>query len=521
VRVLVFLVLSLPAATFGQTRASRCWQACERNVTEPRARASACGTCLTRPDEPAAWLARAPVPTEQLLLDPDWEVRWAGLVQDARANRTTAARQLARWVTRVDDERPCVTAAHAAGLAKQSVAQLLENEPLALRACIAREPAVIAALSTELYAESAGTRREALRHLARALARPPARVVLDALPAHPAAFDPLVLETLRDVAFEEDATAPGALLATATPADVEAMNRALAVFSAQRDQARAQRASTDPTQRKEALRQLAALAPLSEPELLEAVLEADAGLRGMAGRGLARGEQGSFAAMASRRLSGARPATLAQQEALLRLMGDLHETDCAAVALETWRERARPVSLRTLALPIAASCEWAAAQEEVERALRSEPDVDRPAAVAALAFAPASAQLFERLERASTATSPEVRAAACDSIGARRWRGGAARVTSLLADPVGAVRLAAARAAFSLETPGLELKLVHLLEGDDDAAVRSEAASLLGRLGGPRAVTALHQAARNDTNTGVKLVAAQSLRKLGAGSLSP
>ncbi len=523
-RRLGFLLFFVSGLAVAQPRTSRCWAACERNVFDPRVRASACGACLTRPDDTAAWLGRAPTPLARLLEDPDWEVRWAGLRLEATRAKTTPARQLSAWASRstgAELQRACVTAVHAAGVERRTLASLLDQERAALEGCVARAAAVRHEVATGLYDPQGAVRREALLHLGHAFDRRPARVVLDVVPSRPAAFDALVLETLADVTLETDATAPAELLAAATPADVLTMNRLLAVFSAQRDEARAGLRAVELVPRKEAMARLASLAPLSEPELLDAVSDPDPGLRLAAGRGLARGEHSSLAAVAARRLSGERPATLAQQRGLLRLVGDTQDPACAATALETWRDPTRDFTLRALALPVAASCRWEAAREDVEQVLTRGAPEAQAAAVAALAFAPPSPQVFERLTWASGALRPDVRDAALRSMATRRWRGGLPRVTAGLSDPDPTVRITAVRALVTLDAPNVEGRLAQQLEADRDPAVRRVAAELLGTLGGPRAITALQGAARKDPDVDVKFVATQSLRTLGVGSLTP
>lgn len=516
------LLLLCAHGVAAQPRSARCWAACERNVTEPRVRASACGACLTHPDDASAWISRAELPLEPLLRDVDWDVRFAALEKEASTSEVPVSRLLAKWIARTPDtELTCLTAVHAAGKKKKALPALLEGEPAALKTCQSLEPKLLARLGAELYDERSGTRSEALAHAALAFAKSPARVVLDALPSHPAAFDPMVLETLRDVVFEHDATPAGALLASAGPDDVKAMNRALAVFSTQRDQAKKGLSDPEPARRKEALRTLADLAPLSEPELLGVLEDPEAGTRAMAVRGLARGEVRTVSAMAARRLSGEAPATAGQQIALMKLVGDLHEADCASVALETWRDVKRAPALRALALPTAASCRWDAVRDDVETALASGDETAQTPAVLSLAWAPTSEQLLERLHRATEAPAASTRAAACEAIAHRRWIRGAQYVMPLVQDPSPDVRRTAARALLTLEVPGFELKVVKLLQTDADASVRRVAAEILGHVTGPRPLTALTEAARNDSDPDVKLVAAQSLRKLGAGSLLP
>lgn len=519
---LAFLALALVATVaLAQPRASRCWAACERNVTEPRARASACARCLTHPDDVAGWLAHTSLPLEQLLADPDWDVRWAALERAAKQRGHTPALELAAWyrsAPEADRSRACATALHAAGSARQPLARLLGREAALLEPC-ARLPTVLA---VELYDEAATTRQQALRHLAVALERPAARLVLDVAPTRAAAFDPLLVDTLGELQGPAGQTAPAALLAAASPTDVSVMNRLLAVFAARHDAAKQKLgAATDVLARKAAMLELAALAPLSEAELLDGLTDAEQAVRLMALRGLARGEGTGLSEAAGRRLAGEKPATRAQRLAMLELMDATHEPACATIALSAWGHGSLEPDVRARALSTAAACRWEVAAAEVWRVLRSPALGDRVAGVGALASAPASEQLFEQLRHASGAPEAELRAAAIDSMAARRWRGGLGRVTALVTDEDARVRAAALRALLTLEAEGVESRLVSRLGADPAPEVRMLAAELLGRLGSPRAIGALREAARNDADPGVKLVVGQTLRRLGAGSLSP
>ncbi len=522
------LVLTLASPAAAQSRVSRCWAACERHVTDPRLRASACGACLTSPDQGAAWLARLPALPEHLLEDADWEVRWAALLAQAREHQSTAPRELAKWLTRARGEevdRACLTALHAAGALKTPLATLLgaasSGDARAAQTCMGRSQALTEALWVDLYSLDAAARREALTHLARAFERPPARVVLDALPSHPPAFDEQVLETLASWSLEAEVSPAASLLAAATPSDVATLNRVLAVYGRQREEARAQLASPQEAVRRQALSRLAELAPLSEPELLGLLTDPLPSFRLMAARGLARGEARSLAQLAEGRLSGARPASVAQQQALLELVGDKHEADCAPTLLKTWNDAARAPGLRARALVVATSCSWTLAGPAVEAALAAPRELERAASMAALGFAPRTEQLTQRLERATTAPEPSVRSAACQAIAQQRWRAATPRLLTLATDVDAGVRAEALRSLVALDAPGLEARLVAALEKDSAPTVRAAAATLLSRFSGARALGALSQASRNDTDPNVKLVAAQSLRKLAPGSLPP
>ncbi len=493
-------------------------------MADPRRRATACGACLTAPDQADAWLSRLAEPPAGLLEDQDWEVRWAGLISEARKTKVTGAHQLALWLTRARGEelqRACLTAVHAASAFKQSIPALFSADPRAAQTCLAQEAALRRALWVDLYSESALLRREALTDLSRAFDHPAARVVLDALPSHAVEFDELVLDTLASWSVEAGVAPAASLMAAATAKDVETMNRVLAVYARKRDAAKPLLASPQEPVRRQGMGLLAELAPLSEAELLTALADPVYSLRMHAVWSLARGEKRSVAAMAGARLSGLKPATAAQQRVLIELVGDKHEDDCAPILLESWRDRARDPELRARALAIAASCSWSAAKEDVEAAFISHELFDRAAAVSALGFSPRSEQLTERLLRASDAEEPSLRVAACRAMARQRWRGGVARLTAMASEETPEVRSEALSALVALDAPALDVKLSSVLEKDASPQVRATAAGLLAGFTSPRAISALSHASRNDTDPNVKLVAAQSLRRLAPGSASP
>jgi len=514
------LFIMLSATVFAQqARVSRCWEACERNLDDPRVRASACTACLTHPEDPAAWLVRAPTPRERLLADADWQVRWAGVEQEAVSSHKELSKVLAGWLASLRDAelvRGCVTAVLGAGKTKQTFAGLLGPQA---GLCQKVKGEVAQALDTQLYDERAGVRLETLRYRAKALGLPPARVVLDAVPGHPPSFDGLLLDTLSEFASEEPTTAPAQLLAAAKEADVLVMNRLLAVFSARADAARlSMEKATDPLDRKDAMLRLVGLAPLSEADLLSGIVDGDANVRRVAVRGLARGGGGSIVAATRAFLTNQKPATLAQKRALLLFMGDASEEGCATTALELWRTSTLEAELHALALPVSASCEWSVAQPEVERIFREHANpTDVAAAVACLGYAPLVPQTMERLEFALGHVEPEVRARACDAVARHRWRKAIPRVAALARDADARVRASGLVSLAALDAPSLDQLLSHALDADGDVSVRATAARLLGEFSGPRSLSALTRAARNDADPNVKLVAAESLRKLRAG----
>jgi HEAT repeat protein len=243
----------------------------------------------------------------------------------------------------------------------------------------------------------------------------------------------------------------------------------------------------------------------------------------VAARGLGRGLGGTIATATQRYvLRTPTPASLAQQLALLKFMGDANDPTCADVAMQIWNTATLDASLRRRALPVATACDEPKARDTVERILRS--DSQGPAlaaAVASLASAPRDEQLLERLEQSVRNPDGAVRAAGCEAIAAHRWRAGVQRLLPLLKDPEAAVRAAAMDALLLLDAPNLDTPVAHLLDADPSPEVRLTAARVLGVLGGPRALATLTNASRSDADMNVKLVAAESLRRLGSGSRPP
>lgn len=433
-----------------------------------------------------------------MLNDDDWRVRWAALGETARREKRTPAEALKRWLGKASGEAlrlACLTAAHA-------------SPPLPSQ-CEAEAASVRDALRVQLYAEALSTRADALTALAAAFSQPRARVVLDVLPTRPADFDALVFDTLVEASPIDGRAALGQLLDAAGPGDVATMNRLLAVAARRRDEARPRLASADT--RREAIRTLRALLPSSEPELFSVLRDGDVASRGAAMRAVASHERRSVSLMAAPRFAEPSALDATQQRALLELLGDVHDADCSAVALALWNGSG---PLKAPALRVAASCDWVASQPAVSAALRDDTAPIRAAAVDALAHAPMSAQLKEQLQFAANAEAPVVRAAAARAIAAKRWRAGASHVKKLVDDADPDVREAALTAATALDAPGLEQTLMRALTTDAAPRVRSTAAELLGRAASPRTEAALVEAAKNETDSAVKMVVERALRTI-------
>lgn len=506
------VLLAVNAAA--QPRGTRCFAACERLVHDARERAVACAICVTHPADPTAWLGSATVSTAALLEDDDWQIRWAGLEREAQQRHLTPTRALTQWVLKGEPQRPCVTAAHRAGAARRPLRALLE--PRALERCLARDTGLEAALQIELYDPWPPVRRQALEHLSQALEVPLGRAVLAAAAHHPAAFDPLLIDTLCEVTEGTDATCPAVLVAGAGPGDETLMNRLLAVLGAKKDEAVKRFDAPEPDAHRHALPLLAELAPLTEAELLAALDDADASIRGGAARALARGEGRTLTEAVVARLEGHKPASASQQEALVRVLGGLHPDDCAAGLLAAWKGAGLAPPLARLVLITAAACDWSVAGATAEvQAARGD-----PAGVAALASAPRTAALMGSLQALLGNPDPGQRAAAIEALAAHRAMHALHEIRVHLTDADAGVRAAAVRAVAALPAPSLETDLLARL-GDADAGVRRAAAEALPQVASPRAMAALDRAAKHDADDGVKMVAARALRKLGRGSLAP
>lgn len=488
-RRFVLLLVLLCASAQAQTRVTRCYETCNAYVSDAKLRATSCASCLRAKDDSHAWLQSLPEVPSAMLNDADWKVRWAALGERARRSKTTAEIQLKNWAAKASGDellRACLTAAHVTTMPSQC------------RSVNVRTP-----LEIELYDEAATTRTEALVALSRALSVPRARVVLDVLPTRSSEFDALLFDALSD----GESPAVMQLLSVAKDTDVAAMNRILAIVNTRTNAARP-KLNGDHAARIEAVRTLRQLLPTSEPELMSVLLIDDLPARDMAMRGIATAENRSVSRMAEARFFGEKPATAEQQAALLSLLGDVHDKDCATVTLRLWK------SLRLDALRIAAFCSWPEAMAEVELALRDDDVLKRAAGVEALAFAPNSPQLQERLQFAAAAKAPEIRRAAAKAIGARRWRGGTSRIEMLVADVDATVRNEALKSAHALEIPIIEAKLRKALETDVSPEVRRTAADLLGVYASPLNRVTLEAAAKSEKDESVKMVVERSLRRI-------
>ncbi|GMU61563.1 MAG: DNA mismatch repair protein MutH [Myxococcaceae bacterium] len=526
---LLSLVLLPWVAAQAQSRdaTARCREACARYVPDVRAQAAACAPCLTHPGEPAAWLERLKQAPPGAREDPDWAIRWGALRLEARGTPQSAQRRLGQWVARsAGGERvlACLTALHVAGALEQRLGDFLApaktGEPSAAGACAVLEAKLLEAVEPSLFAIEPVERRETVRHLSKALGKQPAQVLLKALQSRPVEFDELVAGELAALAQDGAEPAGRALLLAATPANQAEVNRLLAVYARQRDELRPKLAHPSLEERRAAVSQLAALAPLSSPELSACLEDVSASVRLAAAKGLARGEGRSLSEAAGARLAG-QEAGVPARLAWLELLSDTSSPGCADVGLRAWEQRDAPVRVRSAALSTAASCDWARAEAAVASAAASKDPAERAAAAWAAAKGPTNPRTVSLGTTALASSDPEVLAAGLAGAARHRQKAQAARAAQLATHPSPQVRAEALKALSTLDPGQCRGKAVAALEKDVAPEVRRAAALALATVGGPQALGALDRAAKNDRDPSVKLAAADSLRKLGAGSPTP
>lgn len=527
---LAVMIVTVATASLAQSRdaTARCRAACARYVTDPRAQASACAPCLLHPDDPAAWLDRMKEAPKGTRDDPEWTVRWAALRHESRGTAKNAQQRLAVWVARstgAERELACVTAVLVAGALDQRAGDFLAaaktGEPSAAGACAVLEPKVIEAIEPALFSIDPVERRETVRGLSKGLGLKPAQVLLHAMKTRPVAFDELVADELAGLAERGDEPAGRALLSVATPADAAVVNRLLAVYSKRRDELRGKLSAPSLEERRAAVHRLAALAPLSAPELVPALEDSSGSVRLAAAKGLAAGEGRTLAEAAEARLSGDEPTRLEQQLAWLSLLADASAPGCGDVALRAWERMDAPARLRETALAVAAGCDWASSDAAVASAAASANPAERAAAAWAAAKGPTTPKTIA-LTLGALASDDEASLRAGLAGAARhRQKAQAARAASLASHASPLVRAEALKTLAVLDPGQARLKAMRALEHDADAAVRTAAAETLSLVGGPQALGALDRAAKNDPDPAVKFVAADSLRRLGAGSPMP
>lgn len=482
---------------------SGCKEACLKHVSDARLRATVCGRCFTEGDR-AAWaeaiVTQSPSSLPGLLTDDDWAVRWAALRAQARRDAVTEAHALADWVDKEGSLKPCATALHVAGARRETVAALLP--PASAGRCWEKRSALKTQVELDLYSTDAATRAEALAHLAAFFEQRPARVVLEAMKSRGPETDALSALALR----EGPAPAGKALLEVPkTEPDTPLVNRLLAVFSHDIDTLRPTLKSPEVNTRREAIRALAELAPLSAPELTLALEDPDGANRRAAAQALARGEGETVSGLAKKKMTAR----------WLALAGASGEPACAELLETAVADEAVQEDVRAAALPALADCEGARAIEHIAAVMQAQQPLVRAGAADAFGALPRAPKSGSRLAVLLNDKDARVLESAARAAGAVRHKPLLPRLVELLDHPAPAVRREAALALGAMEATQVVPKLARALGEDDDASVRVACAKALGDLGGSGGIGALVSAADSDKDSKVKFVAAESLRRLG------
>ena len=511
------LVLWLTLATLPPDPRERavCTSACAKYVTDPKQHARVCQRCPLDEDV-AQWVLRLPGPLLALWLDDAWEVRFASLQLAARAGGPSAESRLAGLIASSDQrERACTTAFHVAGQRKQSLSSFLAatGDPAARTACLPLVATIVEAAQVDLFAREARARHQALHHLAAATDTSAARIVLDVLKARPKQYADVPARLLVDEYETTGVPAGLALLREATEQDTESVNRLLSEYAHTRDVNRARLAAKDEGVQLEALHALAAIAPLSQSELEEALTTLSPTLRLTAARALAAGEGRSLAEAADLRLSAVDSPTAATW---VKVLGESQALGCEAMAVKALG-RQQPVAVRAAGVGAFAAC---APVERVmpvlSEAAASSESALRVAAIGSSFVLRPGLNGAALIRAGLSDAAPQVVIAALEGARAVRLRAQLPRVTELAGDPRPEVKTAAFRALFELDAPRAERLARACLEKDSEAAMREACAALLaGSSGGPATIAALVKASKNDSEPHVKFVASETLRRLG------
>jgi HEAT repeat protein len=306
-----------------------------------------------------------------------------------------------------------------------------------------------------------------------------------------------------------------ALLRDATERDAELVNRLLAVYSVLRDKNRPLLRSTEKDARRQAVGALAPLAPLSAPELTQALDDQQASIRMAAARAIARGEGRSVTEAAEARLSGVSPAPPAEKRRWLALLSDVDDPKCAQLTRRTWQDETQPDAVRAEALVSLAGCARKNALPDLTQAAGAPNVALQAGALRAVLLLPREPSVVPLVERALGSTDDAVLMAACEAVGAHRLAPLSPRLLPLLDHQTGAVRFEALKATHALDSRKALPRVIAALEKDPDALVRTRSTTLLTEVGGPLAVAALANASKTDADDRVKIAATEGLRKLG------
>jgi HEAT repeats len=519
-----FWVIGLWASSaFAQAPAQRCLQACARYLTRSDV---ACHRCIYDPEDPAAWMGELTAVPKGALADDDWVVRWGALRLEASLGGSTLPKRLAKAIAAssgAERVRTCLTAVHAAGeedqLLRAFLAPAQAGSAAGLRGCQAVEDQVRRSLETSFFSLDPLEGPEALLHASVAFGVAPARLLLDAMRTRPESVDRQAAELLLASSIHLNQPAGRALLDHARANDAPQVNRLLTYYAAQRDEARPKLGAKAVETRREAVAQLAWLAPLSDAELLDALADDAPLVRRAAAAAVARGEGRSVDDAVRARLAGDPLTSATQLAQWLVALRELGATDCTEVGLLAWRDLAQDEQVRVTGLDVATACHPERTVDDLRLALLSERHVDQLGAARALSWAPHTPENAAGIARGLASTSPDVAAAALRAVAAHRLSALTGWVEAARVSPSPEVRAEALLTLAELLPLSARTRAGEALLHDEAEQVRVAAAKALAVVGGPQAISALTKARNDDPSSRVKFVADDSLRRLGGGSV--
>jgi HEAT repeat protein len=505
-RALVVLCL-LSTAAFAQV--GRCEKTCVQLIGHR----PDCNACLTNPDDRGSWLEHlSEVPAGALESD-DWQVRWGALSRDAVVQHRTPKERLERAITGSTGAarvQACEVAVHLAGVDHHPLKAFLT--PAAVRAC--NEAPVHQALEARCFSLDFSDGPEALLHASIAWETPPVRLMLDALRSRPSVIDHQASELLMLAAMSRNEPVGRALLDHAKAADTEFVNRLLASFSALRDELRPKLEDASVDVRAATVQQLRWLAPLSEPELSQAMADPAMRVRREAASALAAGEHLSLADAARGRLFGPERANPEVRTQWLAALQDSGASGCGDVAMEAWKDLSQPEQVRAAAYEAATSC-GAVTSDQVLATARGPQHVEQLAAMRALRFARSGELARVAVEQGLGAHASDVLAAAVRAAGAHRLSAVTGRVDTLRTSTDPSVR-AEVLVTLAIIMPSVGRgRALEALAHDESELVRCAAARALAELGGPPVMAALKTASQSDASAKVRKSALEAFQKLG------
>jgi hypothetical protein len=510
------------AGAQGRVREARCWKACDRVLVGVPSRFTLCQACITDLHNGGGWVPRVKEIPPAAALDPDWQVRWALARREGLERGLSPIRVLALRVSTATDTElsmSCLTAAYAAGLSDLGLAEILDTArtqgPAVAERCTAIAATLRQRAAEDLASPESALRADALRLAARGLEVSAVRLVLDALPHVSTTIADALARQLVALAREQDRALGRDLLSAAGPQDKPAVDLLLAVFSELRDTQRPLLAAPALAARKEAVRSLAPLAPLSESELRVAFDDASPLIRKLAASAIAKGEGRSLAEAVHVRIEGSVEAAPQERLKWLQILGGDGDASCTQLTRGLWRDATQADTIRAEALTALAGCAKAEAWPELEEAFAQRNVLYQSAAVRGAAQMPRDPRSAAMLLKAVDSEDAPTLEAALPVLGVLGLRSVAPRVLALVRHPSQSVRRAALGALPFLDPAGAEEVARAALGSDVEPSVRAAAAQVLGDVGTARSASALNRAAREDPDSRVKFVAGDSLRKLG------